>query len=191
MIKSRSAKLLLSVFFICIWAVALNMELALSRTPSDSPLSSCEKDIQLYDLKPEKVVSNEIGYTIHYRLTDKFPSNKAFTVLQNQLVECGWKPYNALEFVINDADWTSYLEDHKGKETAMVHRFGRTYIDQTGKRLASILIIYFSKASSVKETMKLGKPNNNMQFITLQFMSFNEEEYRRKLDEHINKSKSK
>ncbi len=157
---------------------------AMSEKPSDSLLSSCEKSIQLYDLKPEQIISNEIGYSIHYKFADKFPSKKAFTELQRQLVKCGWKPYNALEFVVNDADWISYLEERPDKGTVMVHRFSKTFIDQTSKRLAVILVRYFSAASSLKETMQLDKPNNNIQFITLQFMPFNEDEYRKKLEEY-------
>jgi hypothetical protein len=156
----------------------------MSEKPSDSLLSSCEKSIQLYGLKPEKIISSEIGYSIHYKFADKFPSKKAFTELQSQLVECGWKPYNALEFVVNDADWTSYLERRPNNGTVMVHRFSKTFIDQTPKRLAVILVRYFSATSSLKETMKLDKPNNKIQFITLQFMPFNEDEYRKKFEEY-------
>ena len=185
--RSRVRFFLKYVLFLTIILIISATAWALSQTPSDSLLSSCEKSIQLYHLKPEKIISNEIGYTVHYKFADKFPSKKAFASLQRQLEKCGWKPYNGIEFVINDADWTSYLEERTGKETVMVHRFSRTYIDQAEKRLAIILVRYFSTASSLKETMKLDKPNNNIQFITLQFMSFKEKEYRKKLEEYKQK----
>ena len=180
----------LSIFFLVL-IVILNKGWSLSQTPPVSLVGQREKNIHLFNLKPEKVIYNEIGYTIHYKYRDKFPSKRVFLQLQHQLKKCGWKQYDALEFVVNDVDWTSYLEDRAGKETAMIHRFSRTYIDQAEKRLAVILIRYSSKASSMKETMRLDKPNNNMQFITLQFMPFNEEEYREKLDEYKMKEKEK
>jgi len=145
----------------------------------------CEKAINLFGIKPEETINNErIGYTINYKYKDKFPSKKAFSQLYDQLAGCGWKHYYALEFVLDDVDWSRYLEGRTENETVVIHRFGRTYIDQSRSRLAMILIRYISKPSDIKEARTLDKPNNNLQLITLQFMPFNEEEYKKVLDKY-------
>jgi len=172
------------VFFIFIWIATVNMGPSLSQISSTALIGACEKSIRLFDLKPEKTIYNETGYTIYYSYEDKFPSKKAFLQLEHQLTECSWKQHDTLEFMVNDVDWTSYLKGRTDEETVVVHRFGKTYIDKSEKRLAVILIRYISKPSDIREAMRLDKPNNNIQLVTLQFMPFNEEEYKRVLDKY-------
>lgn len=177
--------IILSLTILIIISNIADIVWALSQTPPVSLVGPCEKTISLFDLKPEKTIyNNEIGYTIHYKYQDKFPSKNAFLQLERQLTECGWRQYGALEFMVNDVDWTSYLKGHSDEETVVVHRLGKTYIDKSRKRLALVLIRYISKPYDMKEAMQLNKPNNNMQLITLQFMPFNEEEYKKVLDKY-------
>lgn len=156
----------------------------LSQAPSDALLSSCEKAIHLYYQKPEKIVSNETGYSLHFKYHDEFPSRKAFWELNRQLTECGWKQYDTLKFTVNDADWTRYLKGYRDEDTVVIHSFARTYIDKQRKTLALLLLMYVSKPSDIKEALYINTPNNNIQWITIQFWSFNEEDARKKIEEY-------
>ena len=145
----------------------------------DSPLlTPCEKAIHLDHHKPERVFSSDDGgYTIIYEVIDPFPSIKAFFTLEKQLLACGWKSYNKLGFP--EEAWE---QDISERGTLMTHFWGRTYIDQSEKRVVLLLISYYSRGANLRETATFSKPNNKKQIVRLQYHLYDEEEMAKALE---------
>jgi len=179
------------ILFIIIFLPGCDLKKSNVKLTSFSLIGPCEKKIQLFEQKSKWVIEKKRAY-IHFKYEDEYPSKKAFYNLEKQLLQCGWKFYEGdIEFLKGTSDWVNYLKGRPDNKTEIVHHFIKNYTDESKKRIASILLIYYSQEENIEELRNLCKPNNNKQYITVQIDRFDKKEYKKVMEEELKNKKSK
>ncbi|GAB4373308.1 MAG: hypothetical protein Kow00128_22780 [Deltaproteobacteria bacterium] len=172
----RRVAIIFSIHFVCVMLfVSIAYPIDKSMGPPRNLLSKCDNTLSLFGIAPEQTIyDKDTGFSMHFKHHDKYPSLKSYKYLEGQLIKCGWKHYKKL---LNDKSWVSYLKGDDSSKADVIHRYGRTFVDERNNRIAVVIITYVSKPNSMKEAVKLSVPDNDIQNIVVQISPFNERDF--------------